>query len=235
MAFGVEEGGFSLIPEQEGGALDTQAGSHPFQLTSTVFFDQTIEEVQEPGKSAAGGPGAPAQTKDLSFQLPPGLLGNVTATEQCSTASSRRWSLGTSVPPGSAVGVATVTILEPSRAGYLTLAVPLFNLVPAQGEPAGSASSLMRCRSCSTRRCAPEATTGSPSAQDTSAAAQVLGAQVTFWGTPDSPAHDASRGWACLRGGIEGNPGEACQALQNRTGIPLLTLPAQCAGASQPD
>ena len=231
VAFGVEEGGFSLIPEQEGGALDTQAGSHPFQLTSTVFFDQTIEEVQEPGEKVLLEPGAPAQSKDLSFQLPPGLLGSVTATEQCSDSDFSTVVVGNLCPAGSAVGVATVTILEPSRAGYLTLAVPLFNLVPAQGEPARFgfvADAVPVLLDTAVRTEGDYGVT--VSAQNTSAAAQVLGAQVTFWGTPDSPAHDASRGWACLRGGIEGNPGEACQALQNRTGVPLLTLPTQCAG-----
>ena len=36
----------------------------------------------------------------------------------------------------SAIGVAVVTILAPSPVGYKTLAVPLFNLEPAPGEPA---------------------------------------------------------------------------------------------------
>jgi hypothetical protein len=34
--FGVEEGGYTLTPENEGGSLDSKAGSHPFQLTSTT-------------------------------------------------------------------------------------------------------------------------------------------------------------------------------------------------------
>ena len=44
VSFGVEEGGYSLTPENDGGALDTQAGSHPFQLTSTVDLNQTLED-----------------------------------------------------------------------------------------------------------------------------------------------------------------------------------------------
>ena len=38
-------------------------------------------------------------------------------------------------PPGSVVGVATVTAYEPV-AGLVTKTVPVFNLVPSQGEPA---------------------------------------------------------------------------------------------------
>ena len=89
MRFGVEAGGYALTPEEDGGALDTQAGSHPFQLTTSVRLqpdgrNSPVEEGQPQVKGLQ--PAAPALAKNLSFNLPPGLLGNVTAAEQCTEA-----------------------------------------------------------------------------------------------------------------------------------------------------
>ena len=71
----------TLAPEEEGGSPDTQAGSHPFQLTATFDLNQTLAL----GRFGEGPfPQAPALTRNLSFQLPPGLLGNPTATARCS-------------------------------------------------------------------------------------------------------------------------------------------------------
>jgi hypothetical protein len=81
-SFGVEN--YELTPEEEGGAVDTQAGSHPFQLTTTLtlntnavtisnyFRNETLPEVRPL-----------AYTKDLRFNLPPGLIGNPTPLPKC--------------------------------------------------------------------------------------------------------------------------------------------------------
>ena len=231
--FGIEEGGYQLTPENEGGTLDTQAGSHPFQLTSTVDFDQTLEEVQEPGQPALLEPAAIGLPRNLAFELPPGLLGNITAAQQCSQLDfAALKSEGNSCPAGSAVGVATVTVLEPSRAKYITKAVPLFNLEPEQGEPARFGFEAVRVPvllDTSVRSAGDYGVT--VQVNNATEAAQVLGAQVTFWGYPASPAHDNSRGWACLRGGAEAYEDETCQPPNPRPTIPLLTLPTSCTGA----
>lgn len=52
---------FELAPEEEGGALDAQAGSHPFQLSSTITLNQNAD-LERPGRpagptdTAPGGP-----------------------------------------------------------------------------------------------------------------------------------------------------------------------------------
>ena len=232
-SFGLEEGGYAIVPEAEGGALDSGAGSHPFQLTSTLDFDQTLVEVQGPHESTVRyAPGAPALPRNLSFQLPPGLLGDVNATERCTALQFATQHIADNLcPAGSVVGVATVTLLEPSRLGYITFPVPLFNLVPEEGEPARfafDASEVPVILDTSVR-------TGSDygvtvSVNNATQAAQVLGAQITFWGAPGVAAHDASRGWACLREEVENDTGKPCQAPATHSDVALLTLPTSCTG-----
>ena len=58
--FGVEQ--YELRPENADGSPDTQAGSHPFQLTSVIALNEAVEAKKPP-----------AAVKDLHFKLPRGL------------------------------------------------------------------------------------------------------------------------------------------------------------------
>ncbi len=233
VVFGLEEDGYSIVPEDSNGKVEIRAGSHPFQLTSTVFLNQTLEEVQLSGEKPVKAPAAPALTKDLSFSLPPGLLGNVQAAERCSGVDFS--ALGKNsinlCPATSAIGVATVTAMEPHNAGYFTLAVPVFNLEPAQGEPARfgfEAEKIPVFLDTAVRTNGDYGVT--VSVTNTTEAAQVLGAQVTLWGEPGDQTHDSSRGWACLLGGAYVNKEQPCQPPDPRSNIPFLTLPTSCEG-----
>ncbi len=233
VAFGLEENGYTITAENGEGEPDIQAGSHPYQLTSTVYLNQTLEEVQLPGEKPVLAPAAPALSKDLSFNLPPGLLGNVNATEQCPEVNFDALEINgrNSCPAGSTIGVATVTANEPHNAGYFTLAVPVFNLQPAHGEPARfgfEAEKIPVFLDTSVRTGGDYGVTVSVS--NTTEAAQVLGAQVTLWGDPDNESHDQSRGWACLLGGVYVNREQPCQPPEPRSSVPFLTLPSACVG-----
>src|SRR5271154_1685698 len=121
--FGISE--YELKPENEDGSLDTQAGSHPFQLTGTLAFNQTLEAnagFEKVGKL----PTAPALVKDLRLKLPAGLIGNPTPFPQCTdlefeTLGSANINL---CPANTAVGVSSVTLKEPRSQGFATVAVP---------------------------------------------------------------------------------------------------------------
>ncbi|HTZ63861.1 MAG TPA: hypothetical protein VMB51_07125 [Solirubrobacteraceae bacterium] len=234
--YGVEEGGFAFAAENEDGSLDTQAGSHPYQLQSTVLFNQVLAEVQLPGQPRRVVPGAPALTKDLSFSLPPGLLGNVTAAGECSdtdfsTLASTTGGIRNLCPDDSAIGVASVTILAPSPVTYKTLVVPLFNLEPAAGEPARFGFETEAVPVVIDTTVHTDGDYGvSATINNATAAAQVLGAQVIFWGDPGDPSHDASRGWDCLRAGHQKRAGEICQPPDPHPTVPFLTLPTSCTG-----
>src|ERR1700722_6801813 len=123
---------YEMRPEEVGGSVATQAGSHPFQLTTTVRFNETFKESPLAGEPVQ-------QAKDLHFNLPPGLIGNPTPFPQCTLAQFlRETTIGNECPPQTAIGVAMVRVNVPGALGgeVANIAVPLFNLEPAAGEPA---------------------------------------------------------------------------------------------------
>jgi hypothetical protein len=220
--FGLEE--VVLAPENETGEPDEQAGSHPFQLTTTLQLHQALEA----GRSE---PSAPALLKDLHFQLPPGLIGDPQAIPQCSSLDfSTLYVKDTNLCPGDTViGAALVTLQEPANAGFITVPVPVFNLVPAAGEPArlGFEAFNVPVVLDTAVQTGGEYRVQVNVANATSAA-QVLSTQITIWGEPGDPRHDQSRGWDCIADASDAPEGQTCQPPSPRPTTPFLTLPTSC-------
>jgi hypothetical protein len=233
--FGVER--MELVPEEGpesvggGGSVDNGSGSTPFQLTSLVEFNQTLESY--PGFVSLQGRGAvassPALVRDLAFKLPPGLLGNVNGVAQCSQRDFSTLLTGNynECPASSAIGVATVALTEPNNVGTGTRRVPVFNMVPAPGEPAQFGFEVERVQVILKTEISTSDYAVVVRTTNTTELGQVLSAQVTLWGEPSSEAHDNSRGWACLapwRGAgecVTPEPGD-------RATVPFLRLPTSC-------
>jgi hypothetical protein len=217
-----------MLAENADGSPDTEAGSHPFQLTTDIAMNQNSE-------------GQPAAAKDLRFDLPPGLIGNPTPFPQCPLAKflGNAGSGQNFCPDSTVVGVASVTISDPLQGGsekpaFNTLEVPLFALEPSVGEPARFGFDVL----------------GDPVYLDTSVrtgsdygvtvtvpniteAIRFISSRVSFWGVPGDPRHDPVRGSNCLTpvhstlGGLNNPP---CAPTEQRTPPPLLTLPTSCTG-----
>jgi hypothetical protein len=200
--------------------VDTQAGSHPFQFTTTLNLNQSLEA------AIAGIAGGLA--KDLRFYLPPGFVGDPGAVTQCTTAEfETEEALG--CPAGSVIGVANTTVVAPSL-GRIVVPVPLYNLVPQRGEPARFAFKVI----------------GEPVILDTAVRTggdygvvvsvrnisqdfDLVASQVTFWGAPGDPRHNSARGYGCLLGG-------SCEPVNKPASgvLPLLTLPTTCSQLWEP-
>ncbi|HEY4452290.1 MAG TPA: hypothetical protein VGN13_11940 [Solirubrobacteraceae bacterium] len=218
-AFGVED--FRQDLEGEGGTPDTQAGSHPFQFTTTLALNQT----------AAAEP--VAQPKDLSFALPPGLIGNPTSFPQCTSTQffKRIQETDNECPQDTVVGVVRVTVNEPVQEGLITFTLPVFNLEPAEGEPArfGFLVEFTPVYIDTAVR------TGgdygiTATASNVSQAVGLLRSEVTLWGVPGSTAHDRQRGWGCLEATRGGTPLLPCEPLKQANPNPFLELPTSCSG-----
>jgi len=215
--FGIEK--YELRPENEDGTTDTQAGSHPFQLTSTLAVNETTE--LEPV----------ALPKDLNFDLAPGLVGNPLATPQCSEQYFLALVATRNLcKPETAVGVATVRILEPNTLHGLlaTREVPVFNLVPAPGEPARFGFEVLKSPVILDTAVKSGSDYGVVvTARQVTETAGLVESSVSFWGVPGDPRHDASRGWECIEGGAYDAGLEPCKAL-NLPQKQFLTLPTSC-------
>jgi len=231
--FGVEN--YELTPENEDGSLDTQAGSHPFQLTTTIAFNRGPETSSSIGFPPELGPLSLALPKDLHFNLPVGLIGNPTPFPQCSTtvfdeeASINNYSKH-GCPTDTVVGVAKVLVFVPGGlGGWKQGLIPLFNLVPNVGEPARFGfvfTGVPVILDTSVR-------TGGDygvvvSINDISELPNYLSSEVTFWGVPGDPRHARSRTAECLKE-------EPSCSLSAPDGVqaPLLTLPTSCTGSLQ--
>jgi hypothetical protein len=234
LSFGTED--YEVTPEEEGGALDTQAGSHPFQLTSTLTFNTKTTSVWHPerGKGEEGPEVQPvALTKELRFDLPPGLVGNPTPLAKCSMSLFTR-NANLLCPEEAVVGVSTSIVTNTSGVSRVPLAetVPLFNLEPAAGEPARFGFE----------------TPAGPVVLDTSIRTGgdygvvvsvpdipddlgFIGAQTTFWGVPADSRHDTARGPCLDQQGVKGERETACPLKEKLQ--PFLIMPTSCTGSLQ--
>lgn len=218
--FGVED--FQLIPESPGGSVDTQAGSHPFQLTSVVTLNTTTPE---PG----GGPRTFALPKDIVSELPAGLIANPRPLAQCTEAQFAQSSeadghIVNACPASSAVGVATMTFNQPAITGFDTVTTPIFNMEPLRGEPArfgvkalGFLSAFLETTIRSGGDYGVTLTSG-----DITESAWLLSLKLTLWGVPGDPRHDSQRGWECLEGF------GTCSASTWSAPPPFLAMPTSC-------
>jgi hypothetical protein len=216
-SFGVED--YELGFEEEGGVSDTQAGSHPFQFTTTLALNQ------------AAGAQPVAMAKDLHFKLPAGVIGNPTPFAQCSLARflTRVGGKDNECSPDTMVGIARIMFNEPTALGLVTAVVPVFNLEPAVGEPARFGFLLEFTPvyiDASVRTGGDYGVTASVS--NISQAGGFLKNEVTFWGVPGDPRHDAQRGWGCLEEGLGETPVLPCKPLGQTDPPPFIALPTSC-------
>ncbi len=234
VSFGAEN--YELTPEEEGGTLAEQAGSHPFQLTTTLALNQKGFYSLYPGYTKAE---SPALVKDLQFKLPPGLIGNPTPFPQCTLAQFLSGqNFINECPDDTAIGVASVMIEVPGIFPVSTVAVPLFNLTPSVGEPARfgfSALGVPVYLDTSLRTGGDYGVT--VTVQNITQTATFLGSRVTVWGVPGDPRHDSARGWSCISGGIWQEGGfpqpPKCAPLDQHLPPPLLEMPTSCTGPLQ--
>lgn len=231
-AFGLRPGseGFSVDATEERGAVDHQAGSHPYELTTTINLKLAPESPGEPGVPFTEG-----DLRELRLDLPPGLIENPSAVGQCSLADFERPRIsqfetslsGESCPDETQIGVVTVTSSHPG--GPRTFGI--FNLQPPPGAPSeigfnpyGAPIVLI-----SEVRQAQGEYQLSLRAQNIPQQVDISGLRISLWGAPWAPSHNFERG-ECLDGAEPASPWANDCAIPIQVSPPraYLTLPSDC-------
>jgi hypothetical protein len=214
---------FEAQPENEDGTPDSQAGSHPFQYTTTIAFNQALAA----NRSFGHLPSVPALVKDLDLELPPGLIGNPTSVAQCTSVEfeTLRSANVNLCPAATAIGVAIATIEEPDNQGITTIPVPVFNLVPENGEPARFGFEALGVPVVLDTRIRAGRDYGvDVEVADVPELAGLISSTVVIWGVPGDARHDPSRGWSCLHSFAGG----ACVPSGETSPPAFLSMPTSC-------
>jgi hypothetical protein len=202
------------------GSTNTQAGSHPDQLTVDLGFPS--RRLGGEGEITGVGGGL----RDLTTDLPRGFLVNPNASPVlCSEAQLE----GHTCPNDSAVGI--VTVLTTGAGPPQPSESPLYNMIAPAGTPAelgfdAAGVGIFVHLKGGVRN---EGDYGlSATTNDTLARAPnpVLGAQAQLWGDPSAESHDHVRGECDEQSGKETVPGEGCPVTPQETAF--LTLPSGC-------
>jgi hypothetical protein len=219
--FGVKD--FDLAFTSEDGSPATQAGSHPFAVSTGFNLNTTIDP--QYGEVTDG------QLKTLLAKLPPGFTGSPIATPRCSTADFLAVlpSGYPNCPDSTAVGATRAQVIEPDPPGQ---GAPVYNLIPPPGVVAKLGFFVVQV----------PVTIEIGVSQDppynvvaglvnVSQSVEVYGGRLQLWSVPGDPVHDPYRG-QCLRG--EGGTADQYKSNgicpTNAPELPFLTLPRACEG-----
>jgi hypothetical protein len=190
----------------EEGLLTRQAGAHPDFTTKAAIASGSNPEITE------------ESLHDLSFELPPGLIGNPTSVPECSFEDLSRPSQASFCKPESQVGEARIELEE--RNGF-PAEVGIFNLKHSPDVPALFGFNYLRTIVLITPEVRPGDYGITATGAATSQAQTVFSAELTFWGVPADPSHDAQRESEF----ISNLPSSAPR-------LPFMTAPTSCPGVA---
>ena len=208
------------------GTPDTQAGSHPYNMTVAFALNSIIskdDKISTNTSSFEAEVPAGGELRNLNVNLPPGIVGNPEAVPQC----TRLELVKEDCPLASQVGE-NWSMIGPDWIG-----IEIYNMVPPSGVAAQFGFILAHNLVFLDSGVRTGGDNGITTHVDDIPQKNIIFNTATIWGIPADSGHDAQRD------GHEAN-GEYCEADNNGipcpagiTPSPLLTLPTSCQGPQE--
>lgn len=215
--FGIEPGTFSADSfAADGVTPETQAGARPFQATTRFQI-----RYAGPDETFISG-----YLRNIDVKLPRGFIGNPEAVTKCPRGGFDGIVSGNgSCPVSSQVGIGRI-IGKIGGAGITRYEHPVYNIEPMPGQTAdlGMAVAAVPVHIIATVDSSGDYQLKA-SVRNLSQGVPVLSTELTLWGVPGDPAHNALRSCAGTDR-IVAFP--ACVTTLDRT--PFLTNPTECGG-----
>jgi hypothetical protein len=209
--------GFSRFSTQitdVAGNPDTQAGSHPYEMTTSLAFNSSFLNNEEPISIH--------EPKDIEVALPPGLIGDPSAVPKCSQAIVQSGGFE-DCPPDTQVGQLLVAV-----AGESLQTVPVYNVEPPPGQPAELGLGVGQFNHVPmffhVRSNGDYGLTAQLS--NLPEAGAIMESTLSIWGVPADPAHDSQR---------QGSPRCFSGCASDSAPRPFLRLPTSCPAEGTPN
>jgi hypothetical protein len=221
--FEVLPGSFSTVTHNQNGTPDTQAGDHPFAVTSS-FELATVPDPR--GGNARVPTGANLRTANVA--LPPGLVGNPYAVPQCTSAEFLQVTNFFHICSDNAqIGIATAKVNFYGGSDEVVKS-PIYNLTPGAGQPAAFGFWVINVPVILVPHLRSDGDYGlTVEGSNLDESLPVLAVSVTFWGVPASEAHTSERndGFGLCSSGEAVSP----PCLSTVRPQAFLTSPVDCA------
>jgi hypothetical protein len=229
--------GLAISARNQNGTPDVQAGSHPYALNTTFVLNQELPYEGEVNGIKETLYRPQGDLKDVRIELPPGFVGDPTATPRCTYQEF----ITKSCSNETAVGLAT-TYLAYKAPGHLNAnTIAVYNIVPPPGIAAEFGYIVAEVTpvllETSVRTGGDYGLTTSVS--DLNESVLVGASKVTIWGVPADPSHNPWRG-GCERsqGGVPGaveEPGFGLREGEDELEGPLLYFPRRAGEPEEPE
>jgi hypothetical protein len=203
------------------GQPQTQAGSTPRELETRMRLNtRTTQILGAPVTSSSAHP------KDISVDLPAGLIADPTVVGHCTSAQLTTFNPqtgATSCPQESQIGLLLATLTE-FRNNQI---VPLYNMEPPPGAPAALGANVLGVPVVLVAQLRDGDYGVRVVSRNTSSTLPLTQVETMVWGAPSQARHDGMRG-LCMP------PLSGAQAPGNcptsRTGLAFMRLPTSCDG-----
>ncbi len=201
------------------GTADTQAGSHPYEVTVVFALNNLLKENAE----------FPVQeARNIDVKLPPGFVGNPNSVPQC---TRQRFEEGTEgiyggCPIETMVGEDTARI----ALGEGQVTAPIYDIVPPAGVAAQFGVTLEGVDVYFDARVRSGGNNGITVHVENVTQHKILGNSAMFWGVPGEASHDYARaaagGVGCVPDGKEFLGAVGCGSTTGTAAF--LSLPTSC-------